>query len=202
MRRVSLPFVNSRNGAESDRHCSRAPQPIATALLTEDQRIARVNAACAQLLGHDAGELVGRAAAELARPDPVPRRRSGDTTSGPHDQYEIHFRRPDGQQVWGRGDEFVLISYPVPTPAAAVSLAGRVMRTVQQPFQLGGGPMARRFPSAPRSPPPTTPPTRCWPTRTAPCTRPWRPAAADGAGRERIGVHGRLHRQVSDGLPQ
>ena len=233
--------------------------PIATALLTEDQRIARVNAACAQLLGHDADELMGRAAAELARPDPVPRRRGGDTTSGPHDQYEIHFTRPDGQQVWGRvnstlltaetrsgpslvltqieditmlrtmqtrfahaathdwltglpnralvfdrlaaaltgsspgaasvavlfcdldhfkkindtmghaagdqllievgrrleltarerdtvgrfgGDEFVLIGYPVLTPAEAISLAARVMQTVQQPFQLGGRSMA------------------------------------------------------------
>ena len=44
--------------------------PIAIALLTEDQRIARVNAACAQLLGRDADELVGRTVAELARPDP------------------------------------------------------------------------------------------------------------------------------------
>ena len=53
--------------------------PIATALLTEDRRIAPVNAACAQLLGRDADELMGRTAAELARPDPVPRRRCGDT---------------------------------------------------------------------------------------------------------------------------
>lgn len=233
--------------------------PIATALLTEDRRITRVNAACAQLLGRDADELMGRTAAELARPDPVPRRRCGDTTSSPHDQYEIHFTRPDGQQVWGRvnstllaaenrsgpslaltqieditmlrtmqtrfahaathdwltglpnralvfdrlaaaltgsspgaasvavlfcdldhfkkindtmghaagdqllievgrrleltarerdtvgrfgGDEFVLIGYPVPTPAEAISLAARVMQTVQQPFQLGGRSMA------------------------------------------------------------
>jgi len=228
--------------------------PIAIALLTEDQRITRVNTACEQLLGRDAGELLGRTAAELARPDPTPRRRYTDTTASPRDQYEIHFTRPDGSEVWGRvnstllaaetrngpslvltqieditllrtmqarfahaathdwltglpnralvldrlaaaltpeqggeghvavlfcdldhfkkvndtfghaagdellaevgrrleltareqdtvgrlgGDEFVLIVYPVPTPAEAVSLAARVMRTVQQPVKLG-----------------------------------------------------------------
>jgi diguanylate cyclase (GGDEF)-like protein/PAS domain S-box-containing protein len=229
--------------------------PIAIALLTEDQRITRVNSACEQLLGRGAGELLGRTVPELARPDTGPLRRNTDTTASPRDQYEIHFTRPDGEQVWGRvnstlladqtrsgpslvltqieditmlrttqarfaysathdwltglpnralvldrlaaaltasqhggdrvavlfcdldhfktvndtlghaagdqllvevgrrlkltareqdtigrlgGDEFLLIGYPVPTPAEAVSLAARVMRTVQQPVRLGG----------------------------------------------------------------
>jgi diguanylate cyclase (GGDEF)-like protein/PAS domain S-box-containing protein len=73
--------------------------PIAIALLTEDQRITRVNAACEQLLGRAADELLGRTAAELSRPGSAPRRRRADPTAGP---YEINFTRPDGSEVWGR----------------------------------------------------------------------------------------------------
>ena len=46
--------------------------PIAIALLTEDQRITRVNVAFEKLLGRPAAELIGNVAAELISPDPRP----------------------------------------------------------------------------------------------------------------------------------
>ncbi len=76
--------------------------PIAIALLTEDQRITRVNDAFEKLLGRASAELVGSVAAELRRPDPAPARRRTDDGATPCDQYEIHFARPDGSEVWGR----------------------------------------------------------------------------------------------------
>jgi diguanylate cyclase (GGDEF)-like protein/PAS domain S-box-containing protein len=83
--------------------------PIAIALLTEeDNRITQVNAACEWLLGRDAAELVGSPAVELARPDPAPRRRSTDNGTGPADQYEVHFTRPDGEEIWGRVNSTLL----------------------------------------------------------------------------------------------
>ncbi len=82
--------------------------PIAIALLTEDQRITRVNSACEQLLGRAAAELLGRRAPELSRPDSGPGRRSTDTTISTRDQYEIHFTRPDGNEVWGRVNSTLL----------------------------------------------------------------------------------------------
>src|ERR1700760_3431300 len=66
--------------------------PIAIALMTEDQRITRVNRACERLLGRGAAELVGRPAEELVPDDAEP---DGD-------QYEVHFTRRDGGEVWGR----------------------------------------------------------------------------------------------------
>jgi len=74
--------------------------PIAIALLTEDQHITRVNVAFEKLLGRPADELVGTVPDELAPPDPAPARRTGDA-AGPG-QYEVHFTRPDGSEVWGR----------------------------------------------------------------------------------------------------
>jgi diguanylate cyclase (GGDEF)-like protein/PAS domain S-box-containing protein len=74
--------------------------PIAIALLTGDRTVARVNAAYERLVGRAAAELVGQRAGELSRPGP--RRRSSDTGAGPNDQYEVHFTRPDGTEVWGR----------------------------------------------------------------------------------------------------
>jgi diguanylate cyclase (GGDEF)-like protein/PAS domain S-box-containing protein len=84
--------------------------PIAIALLTEDRRITRVNAACERLLGRDAAELVGSPAVELTRPDPAYHRPDTDTRSGtdPAGQYEVHFTRPDGQEVWGRVNSTLL----------------------------------------------------------------------------------------------
>ena len=77
--------------------------PIAIALLTEDQRITRVNAAFEKLLGRAAADLVGGTAAELTHPDPAPARRRDDYPAArPPSQYEIHFTRPDGSEVWGR----------------------------------------------------------------------------------------------------
>ncbi len=43
--------------------------PIAIALMTEDQRITRVNAAWERLLGRDATALVGNTVAEPSRPN-------------------------------------------------------------------------------------------------------------------------------------
>jgi diguanylate cyclase (GGDEF)-like protein/PAS domain S-box-containing protein len=82
--------------------------PIAIALLTEDQRVTRVNTACEQLLGRAAVDLLGRRAPELSRPESAPGRRSSDTTISTHDQYEIHFTRPDGNEVWGRVNSTLL----------------------------------------------------------------------------------------------
>jgi diguanylate cyclase (GGDEF)-like protein/PAS domain S-box-containing protein len=76
--------------------------PIAIALLTEDQRITRVNVAFEKLLGRPSAELVGNVAAELASPDPAPARRAADGAASSIGQYEIHFARPDGSEVWGR----------------------------------------------------------------------------------------------------
>jgi diguanylate cyclase (GGDEF)-like protein/PAS domain S-box-containing protein len=74
--------------------------PIAIALLTGDRTVTRVNAAYERLVGRAAAELVGQRADELSRPGPG--RRSSDTGAGPDDQYEVHFTRPDGTEVWGR----------------------------------------------------------------------------------------------------
>src|SRR6201996_1614627 len=70
--------------------------PIAIALMTEDQRIPRVNAACERLLGRGATDLVGHTADELT---PVA---GPGAVAGASDQYEVHFTRPDGSEVWGR----------------------------------------------------------------------------------------------------
>jgi diguanylate cyclase (GGDEF)-like protein/PAS domain S-box-containing protein len=69
--------------------------PIAIALMTEDQLITRVNAACEKLLGRGATDLVGRTADELTPVAP-------GAVAGTGDQYEVHFTRPDGSEVWGR----------------------------------------------------------------------------------------------------
>jgi diguanylate cyclase (GGDEF)-like protein len=69
--------------------------PIAIALMTEDHRITRVNAACERLLGRGATELVGRAAGALIPAFPHP----GANADG---QYEVQFARPDGSEVCGR----------------------------------------------------------------------------------------------------
>jgi diguanylate cyclase (GGDEF)-like protein/PAS domain S-box-containing protein len=76
--------------------------PIAIALLTEDQRITRVNVAFEKLLGRPTAELIGTVPAELAPPGPAPARRAADDTAGACGPYEIHFARPDGSEVWGR----------------------------------------------------------------------------------------------------
>lgn len=56
--------------------------PIAIALLTEDQRIIRVNGAFEKLLGRAAATLLGSTAAELSRPtDSAPARRGTDATA-------------------------------------------------------------------------------------------------------------------------
>src|SRR6202046_2202142 len=73
--------------------------PIAIALLTEDQRITRVNGAFEKLLGRPAGELIGTVAAELTPPRPGPGRRAADAAARSSDPYEVHFARPDGSEV-------------------------------------------------------------------------------------------------------
>ena len=83
--------------------------PIAIALLTEDHRITRVNAACERLLGRDRAELVDSPAVELARPDPAPPPRAAAVGISPAEQYEVHFTRPDGEEVWGRVNSTLLL---------------------------------------------------------------------------------------------
>jgi diguanylate cyclase (GGDEF)-like protein/PAS domain S-box-containing protein len=75
--------------------------PIAIALMTEDSCLTRVNPACERLLGRDAADLVGRPAAELSPPTGRRTRRS-DAAPGRPDQYEVHFTRPDGGEIFGR----------------------------------------------------------------------------------------------------
>jgi diguanylate cyclase (GGDEF)-like protein/PAS domain S-box-containing protein len=110
--------------------------PIAIALLTSDQRITRVNTACEQLLGRDAAELLGRSAAELSRPDSVPGRRGTDTTISTHDQYEIHFTRPDGNEVWGRVNSTLLATETGDGPDLILTQIEDItmLRTIQASF--------------------------------------------------------------------
>jgi diguanylate cyclase (GGDEF)-like protein/PAS domain S-box-containing protein len=84
--------------------------PIAIALLTEDQRITRVNSACEQLLGRSAAELLGRSVPELSRPDSDDGKHGADGTISTHDQYEIHFTRADGNEIWGRVNSTQLVT--------------------------------------------------------------------------------------------
>jgi len=74
--------------------------PIAIALLAGDRTVTRVNAAYEQLVGRAAADLIGQRAAELGQPGPG--RRGSDAVAGPDSQYEVHFTRPDGAEVWGR----------------------------------------------------------------------------------------------------
>jgi diguanylate cyclase (GGDEF)-like protein/PAS domain S-box-containing protein len=83
--------------------------PIAIALLTEDHRITRVNSACERLLGRDRAELVDSPAVELTRPDPAPPPRTAAAAISPAEQYEVHFTRPDGEEVWGRVNSTLLL---------------------------------------------------------------------------------------------
>ncbi|HEX2824318.1 MAG TPA: diguanylate cyclase [Streptosporangiaceae bacterium] len=82
--------------------------PIAIALMTEDQRITRVNAACEQLLGRSAAELLGRPVPEFSRPGPAVGRRRTDADARARKPYEIRFTRRDGSEVWGRVNSTLL----------------------------------------------------------------------------------------------
>ncbi|MDQ2815540.1 MAG: diguanylate cyclase, partial [Actinomycetota bacterium] len=110
--------------------------PIAIALLTDNQRITRVNSACEQLLGRDAAELLGRPAAELSRPDSAPGRRGTDRTVSTHDQYEIHFTRPDGNEVWGRVNSTLLATETGDGPDLILTQIEDItmLRTIQASF--------------------------------------------------------------------
>jgi diguanylate cyclase (GGDEF)-like protein/PAS domain S-box-containing protein len=110
--------------------------PIAIALLTEDQRIIRANVAFEKLLGRPAAELVGYVAAELASPDPAPARRAADEAASSLGQYEIHFNRPDGSEVWGRVSSTLLTSEGGTEPAVLLTQIEdiTVLRTMQARF--------------------------------------------------------------------
>jgi diguanylate cyclase (GGDEF)-like protein/PAS domain S-box-containing protein len=84
--------------------------PIAIALISSDHRIVRVNEACERLLGRAAVQLMGTTAPELSRPDLGPGRRAADKAANSAGQYEIHFTRPDGSDVWGRVNSTQLAS--------------------------------------------------------------------------------------------
>jgi diguanylate cyclase (GGDEF)-like protein/PAS domain S-box-containing protein len=107
--------------------------PIAIALLTEGQRITRVNVAFEKLLGRPAAELVGSVAAELRRPDPVPARRIGDGALSSCDPYEVHFTRPDGSDVWGRVSCTMLAAEGATEPDAVLTQIEdiTILRTMQ-----------------------------------------------------------------------
>jgi diguanylate cyclase (GGDEF)-like protein/PAS domain S-box-containing protein len=85
--------------------------PIAIALMTEDRCLTRVNPACGRLLGRSGAELVGRPAVELS---PLARRQlpgelaDGAGSAAP-EQYEVHFTRPDGSEIWGRVNSTPLV---------------------------------------------------------------------------------------------
>jgi diguanylate cyclase (GGDEF)-like protein/PAS domain S-box-containing protein len=110
--------------------------PIAIALLTEDQHITRVNTAFEKLLGRSAAELIGRVAAELTPPDPVPARRAADGAASSGGQYEIHFARPDGSEVWGRVSSTTLAVESEAEPCVLLTQIEdiTILRTIQARF--------------------------------------------------------------------
>jgi diguanylate cyclase (GGDEF)-like protein/PAS domain S-box-containing protein len=110
--------------------------PIAIALLTEDQRITRVNVAFEKLLGRASGELIGTVAAELTRPDPVPARRAADGAGSSYDPYEVHFARPDGSEVWGRVSSTLLSVEGGTEPCVLLTQIEdiTILRTIQARF--------------------------------------------------------------------
>jgi diguanylate cyclase (GGDEF)-like protein/PAS domain S-box-containing protein len=110
--------------------------PIAIALMTEDQRITKVNAACERLLGRDAARLLGSTAPELSQPGPGHRRRGTDATAGPHGQYEIQFTRPDGSEVCGRVSSTLLATETRGGPRLVLTQIEdiTVLRTMQARF--------------------------------------------------------------------
>ena len=77
--------------------------PIAIALLTEDQRITRVNVAFEKLLGRRRRpSSSGPWRPSSPRPIPPPPGGAADAAASSGDPYEVHFARPDGSEVWGR----------------------------------------------------------------------------------------------------
>ena len=110
--------------------------PIAIGLLTEDQRITRVNVAFEKLLGRVSAELIGNVVAELARPDPVPARRAADSPASSSDPYEVHFTRPDGSEVWGRVSSTLLTIESGTEPCVLLTQIEdiTVLRTIQARF--------------------------------------------------------------------
>jgi diguanylate cyclase (GGDEF)-like protein/PAS domain S-box-containing protein len=110
--------------------------PIAIALLTEDQHITRVNVAFEKLLGRTSAELIGTVAAELTRPDPVPARRAADGAASSLCQYEIHFARPDGSEVWGRVSSTLLTVEGGTEPCVLLTQIEdiTILRTIQARF--------------------------------------------------------------------
>src|ERR1700734_1518685 len=110
--------------------------PIAIALLTEDQHITRVNVAFEKLLGRTSAELVGTVAAELTRPDPVPARRAADGAASSLGQYEIHFARPDGSEVWVRVSSTLLTVEGGTEPCVLLTQIEdiTILRTIQARF--------------------------------------------------------------------
>jgi diguanylate cyclase (GGDEF)-like protein/PAS domain S-box-containing protein len=110
--------------------------PIAIALLTEDQRITRVNVAFEKLLGRTAAELIGSMPASLTPADPVPARRAADGAASSCGQFEIHFERPDGSEVWGRVSSTLLAAESVTGPGVLLTQIEdiTVLRTMQARF--------------------------------------------------------------------
>ena len=110
--------------------------PIAIALLTEDQRITRVNVAFEKLLGRPAGELIGTVRAELTPPDPAPARRAADAAASACGPYEVHFARPDGSEVWGRVSSTELAAEGGAEPRVVLTQIEdiTILRTIQARF--------------------------------------------------------------------
>jgi predicted signal transduction protein with EAL and GGDEF domain len=74
--------------------------------------------------------------AELARPGPARRRRYTDTTAGLRDQYEIHFTRPDGTEIWGRVNSTLLAAETRGGPSLVLTQIEDItqLRTMQARF--------------------------------------------------------------------
>jgi diguanylate cyclase (GGDEF)-like protein len=75
-------------------------------------------------------------AAELTRPDPAPARRRADDAASPCDQYEIHFARPDGSEVWGRVSSTLLAADSGSEPGVILTQIEdiTILRTMQARF--------------------------------------------------------------------
>jgi hypothetical protein len=82
--------------------------------------------------------------AQASRPDPAPRGRGADTSASQRDQYEIHFTRPDGSEVWGRVNS-TLLAETTGGPSLVLTQIEDItmLRTMQARFAYAATRLAR-----------------------------------------------------------